>query len=240
MISEPPRNYTRLAVSIVAAALIVGAAIIASSYLGTTTITRTSTTVVTVTAVPTQLCSESTWNSSSLYTSNSSALPVFLMQLGSTATVCVTYQSVWQGNSSQYLTDSSYKGNYSFSFPIVVDQCGATSTTTSCSMTPSYPPSFSFKIGEYPSSIQPSGSTDYVTVVYTITSLGNSTGFYYPAVTIGDCDWLPMAVGYAASQVNSSDFPSILSTSCPIPEFLWQSTSVSGMNVTYISPGSPS
>ena len=95
-----------------------------------------------------------------------------------------------------------------------------------------------FVTGAYPSLFQPSAGTDYVTVAYTLRSLSNSTGFYDYAVPNGDCGSWPMAIGYTASQVNSSDFTQRLTASCPIPEFRWISTSVSGMNVTYIAFGS--
>jgi hypothetical protein len=154
------------------------------------------------------------------------------MQPGSTATFCVTYQSEWQGNSTRYAADLFYKGASSFGVSISKEQCGATATT-GCSGVLSY----SFVTSAFPSLFQPSAGTDYVTVVYTVRSMSNSTGFYDNAVPSGDCASWPMAIGYTASQVNSSDFTLGLSASC-IPEFLWISTSVSGMNVTYIPFGS--
>ena len=234
MNDRPVRDFSRLAIAIVVAAVVVGAGIAASSYLrAATTVTQTSTAVITdaSTSGQAQPCGESNWISTFPPVSNSSLVPVFLMQPGSTATFCVTYQSLWQGNSSSYAADLFYKGASSFGLSISKEQCGA---TTGCSGVLSY----SFVTSAYPSLFQPSAGTDYVTVVYTVRSLSNSTGFYDNGVPSGDCDSWPMAIGYAASQVNSSDFTQRLSVSCPVPELLWRSTSVSGMNVTYISFGS--
>lgn len=47
---------------------------------------------------------------------------------------------------------------------------------------------------------------NYVTIVYIITALGNSTGFYSESAPWTGCFGMPMAVGYSASQVNASDF----------------------------------
>jgi hypothetical protein len=148
------------------------------------------------------------------------------MQPGSTTTFCVTYQSEWQGNSSSYAADP-FNGAYLFGIAIGNERCEATAGCFGVL-------SNSFVISAYPSLFQPSAGTDYVTVVYTVSSLSHSSGFYDNAVPNGDCGSWPMAIGYTASQVNSSDFAQRLTASCPIPEFRWISTSVSGMNVTYI------
>jgi hypothetical protein len=78
-------------------------------------------------------------------------------------------------------------------------------------------------------------TTDYVTVVYMVDSLSNSTGFYDGSAPFRYCDAMPMAVGYTASQVNASDFAPRLLNSCPEVPFAPSSVSVGGMGVTWIA-----
>jgi hypothetical protein len=56
MTTSPPRNYTRLAIAVVAAALVAGTALYAASYTGTTTVTKTSTVAETTTISSTPTC----------------------------------------------------------------------------------------------------------------------------------------------------------------------------------------
>jgi hypothetical protein len=126
-------------------------------------------------------------------------------------------------------------GTYRFN-PFLVDnyECG-TNPITSCTQTISH----SFQISVLPNSIRPSASMDYVTVVYIVTALSNSTGFYDESAPWTGCDGMPMAVGYSAPQVNVSDFTQPPPHNCfvqlldPVTEY------VTGMNVTYVDALQP-
>ena len=158
----------------------------------TMTTTETATSTVTTTLV--LPCGLPVWNSSQ---SSSSEVPVLLMQPSSTAYVCVTYQSLWRGNSSEYQTQFPGFQNYQFGLSISKEQCSATGEETSCSPNAIH----SFITSAAPSSIQLVGTTNYVYVVYSVTSLSNSTGFYDNSVPyLASCVTMPMAVGYAASR----------------------------------------
>jgi hypothetical protein len=210
--------------------VVIGAGIFASSYLGTaTTVTRTSTTAETISSGLAQVCSEQVWNTNS--SSTNADLPVLLMQPQSTAYVCVTYQSLWQGNASQYRNESFASGPYQFGLYMTKEHCTTTATKTSCTGS-TFSNSF---IISAPVSFQPSAATDYVTVAFTVSSLSNSTGFYDGSAPFGDCSAMPMAVGYTASQVAASDFAPRVVPSCAIQAFSPSSVSVGGMNVTYIA-----
>jgi hypothetical protein len=90
-----------------------------------------------------------------------------------------------------------------------------------------------------PSHLTLSGNLTFFTVIYIVTALSNSTGFYnYGAVGIGREDE-PMAVGYSASQVNASDFNLPPFPMCPAAPFWPFAEYVTGMNVTYISGRQP-
>jgi hypothetical protein len=89
-----------------------------------------------------------------------------------------------------------------------------------------------------PGSIQPSSTTDYVSVVYTVRALANSTGFYDRSAPYDYCIGMPMAVGYSASQVNSSDFDPIVQPPCALLPFGPVGVSVGGMGVVYVPFGS--
>jgi hypothetical protein len=209
---------------------VIGAGIFASSYLGTaTTVTRTSTIAETIASGLAQVCSEQVWNTNS--SSTNAELPVLLMQPQSTAYVCVTYQSEWQGNATQHRNGPFANGTYQFALHITNEHCTTSATETSCAGA-TFSNSF---IISAPFSFQPSAATDYVTVAFTISSLGNSTGFYDGSAPFDGCNAMPMAVGYSASQVNASDFAPRVTPSCLIQAFSPSSVSVGGMNVTYIA-----
>jgi hypothetical protein len=192
----------------------------------TTTTTQTTTSTITTTvALP---CDLPVWNSSQ----TSNEVPVLLMQPSSTGHICVTYQSAWKGNSSEYQKHYAGFQNIQFGLSISKEHCVATpGGGTSCA-----PVDFnSFVTSAVPSSIQLSGTTDYVTVVYTVISLSNSTGFYdNSAPYLASCRTMPMAVGYAASQVNASDFATIFVPPCSLQAFSPSSVSIAGMNFTYV------
>ena len=217
---------SKMVTVLVAIAIIVSAVGFVATGFGAITTGTTASTAADGTPTLTQTCSEPMWNST---TSNNqgSSIPVFLMNPGSSAVVCVTYQSSLQQNATQFPAT----GMYQFGLSISKEHCVTSGANTGCTATISH----SFTTSASPSSIQLSPNTNYVTVVYTINSLSNSTGFYDNAIPNGNCDNLPIAVGYTASQVNASDFSQPrISASCPVPTFDWISTSVSGMNVTSI------
>jgi hypothetical protein len=159
--------------------------------------------------------------------------PVFLLQPNSTVSVCVTYESSWHLFPNLYGNYSSFKqggafpnGTYTFTggvYKIIkLGNCSCYAGRISHS--------FTFTI--LPSVIYPTEGTVYVTVLYEITSLSNSTGFYDG---INPTDSLA-AVGYSASQVNASDFPYAgIPHSGAVPIFIPLSVSVTGFNVTYLA-----
>jgi DNA-binding transcriptional ArsR family regulator len=206
------------------------------------TASRTVTATTTVTAtrtVTTDLispCNDQVWSASGL--SVNSTVPVLLMRPDSTRYICVTYQSAWAGNSSQYASQYSGDTAYRFGLYIVTYNCVSGSTESGCTggWTPTI--SHSFGIDASPSLIQLTPYTDFVTVTYTVNAMSNSTGFYDDSAPLGYCGAMPMAVGYAASQVNASDFPGYIlpwAIGCYAALLIPSSVSVSGMNVTYVT-----
>ena len=247
-----------LPLAVVLAAIIVSAGIFASSYSGTTrtktdtstvqaTLTRTTVVSTTITSVSTMVspCSSSAsqqvWADTGAYASPSSgSVPVLLMDPGSTAYVCVTYQTTWQGNATIFrrVANSTFGlsnladviVNSTFLLSLGSDDCTWNSNETSCTRISSN----SFRIDAVPNSITPAPQTDNVTVLYVITALSNSTGFYYGPVPIGYCGGTPLAVGYTRAQVNASDFGPFIVLECPVMAYAPISVSVIGMNVTHL------
>ncbi len=82
---------------------------------------------------------------------------------------------------------------------------------------------------------------DNFTVTYIIKPLSNSTGFYDYAVPRPMCNTYPLAVGYDASQVNSSDFSmgleSMLNHSCIVMPYEMSKVEISGMDYTIMKLG---
>ncbi len=162
--------------------------------------------------------------------SNLTGVPVLLMQPNSTAYVCVTYQSSWHGDPASFPSQPFANDTYRFGLTITKEQCTTAAGVTACTGTASH----SFVISAFPSSIKPTGSTNFISVLYTITALGNSTGFYDDSAPFEYCEGMPMAVGYAASQVNASDFAPRIIHPCAIQFFPPYSVSVTGMSFAYI------
>src|SRR5579862_9424876 len=81
----------------------------------TSTVATTITTNVTATLPLYQPCKNDVWNNSNP-TPYIQHVPVLLMRSNSTAYLCVTYQTAWQGNESLYLSDSTYN-----SYPLLVN-----------------------------------------------------------------------------------------------------------------------
>ena len=199
--------------------------------------TDVETTTITATTTETQVLScsgdQQVWSSTNSNDANS--VPILLMRPDATSFICVTYQSFWAGNSSQYSQQFFANGTYDFALLIGKEHCTALNGGTECNTILSH----SFIIGAFPSSIRPTAGTDYVTVVYAVTALSNSTGFYDNSAPYEYCQSMPMAVGYSASQVNASDFAPPTVTPCPFLPFTPFSVSISvGMNLTHVRFGS--
>ena len=209
--SQPVRSYLVIAAAIVIAGVLISASLFVAIGGAGTTVTVTVTTP----------CNEPVYGAG---IPSTNASPVWLMQPGSTGTVCVTYQSSWQGKASAF---DNQPFTQNFTLLMATETCAA----KGCLPVPSY----SFTVTGAPSSVQATSSTDFVTVVYTVTALGNATGFYDPGVT-GFCNGgFPLAVGYAASQVNASDFTIIQPQGCVFgPPFQPVSMSVGGMGIMYV------
>ncbi|MGI0017147.1 MAG: hypothetical protein ACREA1_00395 [Nitrosotalea sp.] len=75
------------------------------------------------------------------------------------------------------------------------------------------------------------------TVTYVIKSLLNATGFYDKSIPRLVCGYYPMAVGYTANNVNSSDFTPInpLGSTCPVGQYVLAKVEISGMNYTSVT-----
>jgi hypothetical protein len=231
-----PKSFGRLAIAVVLAAIVIGASVFASSYffIGNRTVTSTDveTTTITVSATETQMVSCSgdhqVWSSTSSNDANS--VPVLLMRPDSTGLICITYRSVWAGNASQYAQQFFVNGTFDFGLLIGKEHCTVLNGGSGCITILSR----SFITGAFPSSIRPTVDTDYVTVVYAVTAMSNSTGFYDDSAPYGYCQNMPMAVGYSASQVNASDFAPPTLAPCPFLPFTPFSVSIVGMNSTYV------
>lgn len=161
---------------------------------------------------------------------NSSLIPVLLMQPNATAYLCVTYQTAWKGNFTAY-PGGPYEPYAFHPFVVSNEQC----TDNGCKP---YGFSNAFAVGVFPPVVNLTAHTDYVVVLYTITALAGSTGYYSNGVTFGCGPGFPMAVGHSASDVNGSDFGPLLTPSCPVSLYLLSpvSVSVSGMGVVYLKP----
>jgi len=166
--------------------------------------------------------------------SNQSTTPVLLMQPNTTADACVTYQTWWQGNPNYNFTGSLGRpaGTWVFyPFSVANEQCSP--SPYGCGPIISH----AFRISVSPASVNYSVFTDYVTVLYTITALANSTGYYSNSVPYYACSSMPLAVGHSSSEINASDFGPFISGSCGIQLPLYPvSVSVVGMAVTGIKP----
>jgi hypothetical protein len=197
----------------------------------TNTVTSTSTVSVTSTArvtttetiVPQVPCDHFVWN-----LTTSKGTPVLLMSPNSTGFVCVVYhvnQGIAYSRSSPSQLSPIHVGKYS---------CSVAGGISSC--VPNDSPLFESKVS--PHNITLSGGFSFFTVVYFVKALNNANGFYdYSAPYRGSCLYgVPLAVGYGASQINSSSFTQPPAASCsaaPAADFTPFSEYVTGFNVTY-------
>ena len=124
MTTQPTRSYTRLAIAIVLAAVLISASIFVAVVGATKTFTETTTLIQSATVATTEIlpqnCTDPGWSSTD---SSQAGVPVLLMQPGSTAFICVTYQSPWQGNSTEYQGLSIANDTYEFSLDIGNEHC---------------------------------------------------------------------------------------------------------------------
>ncbi len=152
---------------------------------------------------------------------------VLLLQPGHTVEVCVTYQTNWNSsaNFANFKTNYFSDGKLAIPFQVLNDvpvttrigtefptNSGTVNSTTSISSTPgtsvtaysakSYSGSFNAIL--QPNSIDPTLGLTSFTVLYIITPLSNSTGFYSD---FGPAPGLLISVGYTASGIQASDFP---------------------------------
>ena len=166
--------------------------------------------------------------------SNQSTTPVLLMQPNTTADACITYQTWWQGNPNYNFTGSLGRpsGTWVF-YPFSGANERCSPSPIGCGPVVSN----AFRISVSPASVNYSVFTDYVTVLYTITALANSTGYYSNSVPYQTCSSMPLAVGHPASEINASDFGPLIYGSCGLLLPLYPvSVSVVGMTVTEIKP----
>ena len=172
---------------------------------------------------------------------------VLLLQPGNTAKVCVTYQTNWNSSATFAFFQTNYfsAGKLVIPFQVLNDvpvttrigtefptNSGTANSTTTISSNPgtlvtaysakSY--SSSFKAVLQPSSINPTSGLTTFTVLYTITPLSNSTGFYSD---FGPAPGLLISVGYTASGILASDFPNAGLVHPLGPPFPYHATAVS-------------
>jgi hypothetical protein len=136
-----------------------------------------------------------------------------------------------EGDPSQWRSEYFANGTYEFDLFISKEHCATSGRGTACTATVSN----SFAISALPNSIEPTASTNYVTVVYTVMALSNSTGFYDSSAPFDYCSGMPMAVGCSTFQVNPSDFAPRFVPPCVFLPFVPSSVSVNGMNATHIA-----
>jgi len=156
---------------------------------------------------------------------------VFLMQPGSTSRLCVRYPFM----SQQSILTAKNLG-------ITIEYTAEVTVTTSTGTVGSQ----NFALSAIPRMVTFSNSTSTppnqtsVDVVYTITALNASKGFYALSVFNQCPPALPLAVGYAGNQVNSSDFRGLFNLSTcteEIPLMDGLIVGFMGMNAIYVPVG---
>ncbi|MGH2612038.1 MAG: hypothetical protein ACRDFB_03190 [Rhabdochlamydiaceae bacterium] len=161
------------------------------------------------------------------------AVPVLLMNSNSTACVRLSFTIVSNYNDCNGPTCPEMFRPDSI---LHISNVYYITNGNSYSITPARDYTSSFKITVTPETIDlanyPIGSTFAVT--YIIRPLSNATGFYDQSIPKIVCESYPLAVGYTANQVNSSDFSYINSANPPCPAGLYSLTGVeiAGMNYT--------
>jgi len=173
------------------------------------------------------------WGPDYGYDGVSSTVPVLLMQPKTTGFICVLYKSVTDGGVTPNATGIDV---YLQDFHIFKSQCATEGGGIGCS----YRPSESFETSEVKlNSTTPfiSNSTAvYVGVIYSVTALSNSTGFYTGSAPRPGCGGLPMAVGHPASQLSATNFTGLFTISlCPYSPFEPVEVGVIGIQVTDVA-----
>ena len=180
---------------------------------------------------------------------NSSAIPILWMDPNSTGYACVVYQTTWQGNATaaNNLGIRPAGGNassaeeefqpYRWQTGLAIADVGCAENSPPSSCISTVEGRNNFRIKPSPSSVELTATTDYFRVMYTITALANSTGYYNSSVPYG-CSSMWMVVGQPASP-KPSDFGTEM---CPVgaPFMIWDpspvSVSVIGLGATYNYP----
>jgi len=161
------------------------------------------------------------WENSSLVVP---VIPVLLMQPNTTGYICVTYQSV---SGSSPANANPLNGVWDVRY----SKCNANVCVTNVE-------SHSFVVGKsvLNSSLPfvSNATVRYVSVIYSLTALGNSTGFYEHSAPLGYCNQMPLAVGRSASQLSASDFPDFYMSDCIMSQYAPIEVGVIGMQVANV------
>ncbi len=161
-------------------------------------------------------------------------IPVLLMQTNSTATVCVTYQTL--SDWASYPNKDIYpKGIAQFALGIGRNECKHYDESYyGCSYRPT-PPDL-FRITAIPNVLNITSATNGTnfTIMYKIYAAPNSKGFYDSSVPTDGCESYPLAVGYVATQVKASDFSPLIGIPCFATLYVVDSVRISGMDYTNI------
>jgi hypothetical protein len=149
-------------------------------------------------------------------------VPVLLMQPDTTGYVCVTYRSV----------SDATPGNVN---PLAVNW------TVEYWKDNFLVPSHAFEVSKsLLSSTSPFSSNTtvrYVSMVYSVTALANSTGFYATSFPLGYCGSMPIAVGHSDFPLKSSDFPNwydFNDSDCLKAQYFSVEAGVIGLQVAYV------
>lgn len=161
--------------------------------------------------------------------------PVLLMQPNSTSCVKLTYTII---NHYYEREQNSVTWPRVESFPLRIDDWHYYNYGDGFGTTSGKDYTSSFKIMTIPGTVDlanyPVGSN--FTVTYIIKPLANATGFYDESIPMPVCTRYPLAVGYTAEQVNSSDFSdgmiTMMSHSCINGQEELKAVEISGMNYT--------
>ncbi|MBI3640316.1 MAG: hypothetical protein HY223_08390 [Thaumarchaeota archaeon] len=136
-------------------------------------------------------------------------VPIFLMKPNSTGKICIKN---W-----------SYNKSFNYSGKTSAGISKDDSTTSDVT------------IIAFPSDITVD-TTENKTIVYTITTSKDASGFYRISPMFFSCSSLPLAVGYDSSHSFDNDFPWLWETyPCPFGGILVQVVELSGIDVGYIT-----
>lgn len=163
--------------------------------------------------------------------SASTSIPVLRMEPNTTGYVCIVYQSKIGVPLTADLVNLLRIGTYGCNSQ---NQCGLLL----------YPNSFKVN-GSLANSTEPftdNSTVSYAAVVYSISALGNSTGFYDVSAPLRFCGTMPLAVGNLDSKLNSTDFGGYLNPAlllCPHMDYVPIEVSVAGIQVDQVDFPNP-